>query len=1148
VALGINTSVTLRGAFSFLNRKRGFFPGNSCRRLSILHPQNKDINMRRFPSVCLLLALMCLAGTASAFAQSTTTGSIVGKVTTTTGAPVSGASVIAVHVPSGTNYGALTRTDGRYTIPGMRVGPGYRVTVTHIGYNAAPQENITVSLGVPATVDFVAREQAVSVAGIEVSAERSPILNAERTGAATTVTREALASLPTISGRIESVARMTPQYGGNMSFAGQDGRLNNITVDGSYFNNSFGLGSTPGERTGVAPISLSAIEQIQINVAPYDVRQGHFVGAAVNTVTRSGTNEVRGSGYYSFRNQDFYGTQAGANTVDPGTFKYYNVGGWLSGPIIKNKLFFFANYEHDPLVGPGTTFRANAGGEPVAGNVTRVKASDLDALSSFLQTKFQFDPGSYQGYNFETPATRALVKLDYNISDRSKLSVRYNHLDSNTDVLLSNSSSLGFGSRRTSVNGLNFSGSNYKILENIRSGVAELNSMIGKNKSNNIIFGYTYQDESRGGITKLFPFVDILDNNQVYTSFGSEPFTPNNELRYSTWQLQDNFTVFGDKHTWTFGVSGEKYHSENVFFPGSQSVYVYNSLADWYTDANDYLANPNRTVSPVTLNRFQVRWNNIPGMDKPTQPLDVFYAGAYVQDEVRVTDKFKLTAGMRLDIPWFGDTGFDNPAANNLVFKDENDQLVKYNTKKLPDPKLQFSPRIGFNYDAAGDRSTQVRGGTGIFTGPPIYVWISNQIGNTGVLTGFEDNRSPLRTRPFHPDPNHYKPTNITGSPASSYELALTDEDFRFPQIWRSDIALDQKLPLGFIATVEGIYNRDINGIYYINANLAAPNAFFTGPDHRPRWTTQAASRINQNVQNATVLKNQNVGRSWHASASVEKTFSNGFFAKAGYGYGEAKNTIDPGSIASGSWTNNQHPGNPNNPGLGFSSSSPGHRLFGMASKRAEWFKFGATTVSVFAESFTNGNLSYSVSGDLNGDGGSSNDLIYVQTSPTDGSTNFLQYTQAASGSVPARTFTAAEQSAAWEAYIAQDPYLSEHRGEYAQRGAVFLPAVTRFDVSVAQELFTNVYGKRNAIQVRADILNAGNLINKDWGIATRIVSNQPLLTGSPVANATTGAPQYRLRNVSNGTEFKLMDHTYEKSASLSDVYKFQFSVRYTFN
>ncbi|MEX2089511.1 MAG: carboxypeptidase regulatory-like domain-containing protein, partial [Bacteroidota bacterium] len=973
------------------------------------------VKMRWFLFLLCIVVLVPL----TALSQGVTTAAISGVTLSSAGEVLPGANVIALHVPSGTNYGASSRADGRYTIPGMRVGGPYTVTVSYVGYESQARENIYLSLGITTNVDFTMRDVAITTDVVTVTGERDAVFSAERTGAATSVGTEMIQRLPTINRRIEDLARLTPQYSPNnfgFSFAGQDNRLNNMTVDGSYFNNSFGLAGQPGDRTGVAPISLEAIEQIQINIAPFDVRQGNFVGAGVNTVTKSGTNEYSGSAYYQFRHQGLVGTEAGNFMYNPGTFKYNLLGARVSGPVIPNKLFFFTSFENEGTIQPGTTYRANKGGEPVGGNITRVLESDLTGLSSYLRSNFGYETGPFQGYDHEIPATRFLIRFDYNYDDNNKFSLRYTHLDSETDVLASNSSSLGFGTRRSTTNALNFQNTNYIILENIRSIVGEWNSRIADNMSNNLLVGYTFQDESRDSRGEFFPMVDILNSSAdqtVYTTFGFEPFTPSNELRYSSIQLQNNFTIYGAEHDLTFGASLELYESENVFFPGSQSAYVYYSLADFYADANDYLANPTRTNTPagINLRRFQVRWSNIPGQEKPIQPLKVTYGGVYAQDEWQVNKDLRVTAGIRFDIPFFGDTGFKNDSADVRTFRDENGASVKYETKKLPDPSILFSPRVGFNWDVMGDRSTQVRGGTGIFTGRPAYVWISNQIGNTGVLTGFEalnDNPTGTRltNRPFHPDPDHYKPTSVTGAPASSYELALTDPDFKFPQLWRTNVAVDQKLPYGLVGTAEFMYNKDVNGVYYINANLAPANTAFTGVDGRSRWTV--SNRIHANISNAVVLKNQSVGSSWNIAGSLELPFRDGLFAKMGYSYGEAKNTVDPGSIAFGSWNNNQHSGNPNNPGVGFSANSPGERFFATASYRTEYFDFGATTLSLFYEIRTQGNASYVFGADANGDGGSSNDLIYIPRNTSE--MNFEAY----------GAFSAAQQAAAWEAFIQQ--------------------------------------------------------------------------------------------------------------------------------
>lgn len=1094
------------------------------------------INRYALLSFFMLLLVTFTFIQTNVYAQGVTTAAINGTIKDANGDVLPSANILALHTPSGTQYGTTSRLDGRYAIVGMRVGGPYTVTVSFVGYKSQVIENVSLSLGTTTDLNFSMQEEGIEIGEITVTAQRNNIISSERTGASISIDAKTLETLPTITRRLEDFTRLTPQAKGNY-IGGQDNRLNNITVDGSYFNNSFGLAGQPGDRTNVSPISLDAIDQVQVNVAPFDVRQGNFTGAGINTVTKSGSNEFSGSVYYQFRHQGLVGTEAKDLAFNPGRFKYNQMGVRLGGPIVKNKLFFFASFEKDELTQPGTTFLANTGGQPVGGNITRVLASDLDQLRSYLNTNFGYETGPYQGYDFETPALKFLLKFDYNLNEKNKISLRYTHLDSETDVLLSNSASLGFGNRRSNLTGLNFANSNYMILENIRSVVGEWNSSIGENMANNLIVGYTYNDESRDADGSIFPMVDVLNAGSVYTTFGYEPFTPNNELRYNSLQLQDNFTVFLTDHYLTFGVSAERYESENVFFPGSQSAYVYDSLQAFYNDANGYIANPNRDSSNVRLNLFQVRWSNQPGMEKPIQPLEVYYTGIYGQDEWKIADNFKLTAGLRFDVPFFKATGFANAEASGMYFRDENGNSVQYNTEKLPDANILFSPRAGFNWDAWGDQTTQIRGGMGIFTAKPAYVWISNQVGNNGVLTGFESLTNTYR-RGFNPDPNHYKPTNVTGAPASSYELAFTDPNFKFPQIWRTNFAIDQKLPLGLIGTAEFMYSKDVNGVYYINANLPAAQTSFSGVDNRPKWTDNT---INNKIPNAIVLKNQSLGYAYNVSASLELPYRNGLFGKIAYNYGVSRNTVDPGSIASGSWQSNFISGDPNNPDLGYSIANAGHRVFAALSYRLEYFNFGATTISLFWEGFNLGNASYSFSGDLNGDG-ARNDLIYIPKNVSE--MNFQQYVY--NNNTPTITtdditFTVDQQNAAWEAYIQQDEYLSANRGKYAERGGVVLPMVFRADLSIAQEVFANFLGAKNSLQFRVDVLNVGNLLNKDWGVGQSLVSTTPLIARPSGAD---GKALYRLTNVGD----KLLSKTFQQTSTINDVFRIQLGVRYTFN
>ena len=1101
----------------------------------------------------LVCALFVFAGT-HAFAQGVTTASINGIVKDAQGAVVPGATVVAVHQPSGTSYEGVTQADGRFLIQGMRVGGPYKVTASLPGFTDAVLDNITLQLGVATDLDF-SLKLATLAETVEVVAQADPVFSSSHTGAATAITREDLADLPTVSGRINDITRLSPQYGGGGTFAGQDYRGNNITVDGSYFNNSFGLGGQPGDRTGVAPISLEAIEQVQVNVAPFDVRQGNFVGAGVNTVTRSGTNQFVGSAYARYRNQSYVGKEAAGLAFNPGTFKTTDRGAWIGGPIVRNKLFFFASYESQKDSRPLSTFVANPGGVPVGGNTTRVLASDLTALSSFLSTNFKYDTGPFNALPKLTPAKPWMVKGDYNLNNSNKISFRFNRLDSLTDVYQSSSSSLGVSRPTLSTNFMTFANSNYNILENIRSGIGEWNGVYG-HWTNSAIAGYTKQNESRKQIS-LFPFVEIDDGNGLgYTSFGSEPFTPFNLLYYNTFQAQDSVTRVANAHTITFGAAMEHYHSFNSFYPGVQSAYTYNTLADFYTDANDFLAHPNRTVSPVTLRRFQVRFSLVPGQTvPPIQPLKVWYTSAYGQDEWRPKTNLTVTFGVRMDVPKFDNTTFDNPNADGLTFRDETGAPVKYNSGALPKPTPLWSPRLGFNWSATSDQKTQVRGGTGVFTGKPPYVWISNQIGNTGALSGLIQNDN-TTANPFNPNVDTYKPA-ATGALAPSYELDVTDPNFKFPQTWRTSIGVDRRTVWDMVATSDFMYNRDLHDPYYINANLPAAETTFSGVDTRPRWVTTTAfpacaaagqigpcvTRINNapgnQVTAAYVIKNTNKNRSWNWSATLSKAMSHGVSFRGGFAYGVSKSVIEPASTASSTWgSGNPVPGDPNNPPLAYSSNSPGKRVFLQTTYTHEYFHMGATTISAFYDAHPNTvnlyyDASYVFAGDANGDTVSGNDLIYIPRNSSE--MNFKPLT------VSGVTYSPADQAAAFEQYIQADKYLSSHRGQYAQRNAVFNPLVNRIDLSLTQDVFHSIAGHRHTGQVRLDVTNFGNLLNHKWGVGQRLINNQILTSPSVDAN---GALTYNMQTL-NG---KLLTTPWQTTAGINDVYVMMLSFRYGFN
>lgn len=1093
----------------------------------------------------LAMAVMIFTAFASASFAQVTTSELVGRVVDGSGGPVAGATVEAKHVPSGTVYNTVSNENGRYNIANMRVGGPYTVKVSGAGFNEQTREGIMLALGTAGTANF---DMSTAITG-EVTVTADDVFSELKTGSSSNVSNTVVTTLPTISRRVNDFAKLSPHYSGGSfggSVAGADNRMNNMTVDGSYLNNSFGLSGQAGERTNVSPISLDAIQEFSISVSPYEVRQGNFVGAGINTVTKSGTNKYSGSAYYNWNNQNYIGTKAGDLTFNRGTSKYKLWGLTFGGPLPffnfgehdkgdpyfisgKDKLFFFGSYEEENTTRPGHNVVAcTTGATCQTSSVSRVLQSDLDQLRSFLSNNFGYETGEYQNYGFTIPAKKFLFKTDYNINDSNRLTLRYMQLDSESPTLISSSSSAGRGRGSTGANFLSFENSNYSIIENIRSFVGEWNTSFGSGAANSLLVGYTTQDESRPQKTKLFPLVDIYQGGTSYTSFGFEPFTPQNTLKYNSLQIQDNVTFFRGSHTISGGVSFEKYHSMNIFFGQSQSVYTYNSLADFYTDANAYLNGTGPTGVPVS--RFQVRYLNQPGITEPVQPLDVIYVGFYGQDQWRIHDKFTLTYGLRADVPFFGDTGFANSYVDSISFRDG----LKLSTKDLPEANVVWSPRVGFNWSPVS--RLQVRGGTGFFSARPPYVWISNQVGNNGVLTGLisQDNTTAY---PFNPDPRAYVPATVTGAPVVGQQsLNFAVPDYKFPQIWRSSISADYKLFWGIIGGAEYINTRERNGTAYMNANLANPNANFAGPDARPYWTPTGA-RVNAGVVEAFTIFNQNIGRSYNLAFTLEKPTSNGLYFKGGYAFGSAKNAVDAGSTAFTSFANNQIIGDPNKPELGYSNNRSGNRVFAAASYHIDYFKFGGTTVSAFWESQNQSVASYRYSNDMNTDG-YSNDLMYI---PRDASeTIFVQQ----------GVFTPAQQSAAWEAFIAQDAYLSSRRGEYAYRNGVLYPMKHNLDFSVTQEVHFNFWKARHRFQFRADILNFGNLLNKNWGGGTFV--NAPFTSSSgsnfiqPLAYAGRNAqnqPTFRM-NLING---QLPTTTYSARSSLADVYRIQLGVKYSF-
>jgi hypothetical protein len=1081
-----------------------------------------------------------------------TNSSLSGTVKSSSGERLPGATVEAIHKPTGSKYYATTDGQGGYAIPSIRPGGPYTVKTTYVGYKISEITDINAPLGNNITVNVEMVNDVNALEEVIVTkSSTNGVFSKGKTGASTQFSERQIAAIPILGSRsINSVTKYSPNAGANGSFGGQDSRSNNFTIDGSVFNNGFGLGSDTqaGGRTGSTAISLDAIEQLQVNIAPYDIRQSGFTGSGINAVTRSGTNDVEGSVYNSFRNngKNFVGTKAGDQTIVPGKFDETIWGARLGAPIIKNKLFFFGNFETVKGTRPATTWTST--GSPNAGaQVSLPTYTQMQDLSNLMADKFGYQTGPWENFDAVSESTKFLTRLDWNVNDNHKVSLRYVQHDSSSDELTSNSQSAGLGNRRTSPLAMSYKNSGYVIEDNTKSIVLEVNSKFSEKWSNTFIGGYDLQEENRGlqggGI---FPTIDIRNNGAnaaTLISVGLDPFTPGNLLDYSTLHFTDNVTGRFGKHTFVFGANYERFISNNSFFPASNGVYIFDSLAAFTAAATASAANGDKPdLTPANLpSRFQYRYSALPGGIDPLQVLKYNKFDLYAQDEIKVSDQFRITAGIRATLVTFEDTALENPLVNSLTFANGE----KFNTGLMPKSQVVFEPRVGFNLDVTGEATTQVRGGSGIFTGRPPAVFLSNAIGNNGVLTGFIDVSGPAVAAGgygFTPNPQDYFTPAVATLPAT-VDLALTDREFKFPQSWKTNIALDQKLPFGFVGTIEGLFSKNINAIYYYNANLEKPTGTFSGTDNRPRFAgNDAGVRINDNVSNAIVLANTNEGYFYSTTFKLEYPYKNGLWGSVAYTHSAATELMSAGSIASGSWTGANSVNGNNDLSVSAASNDTPHRIVGILGYKINYGdKFGgSTSINLGYIGEQSGVFSYTYNGDMNGDRVSFNDLMYIPNSANE--IRFQPLSVVSNGVTT--IYTEAQQRVAFDNYINQDSYLSGRRGQYTERNAHVLPMLHRLDLSVTQDLFVKIAGKSNNFQIRADILNFTNLLNRDWGISQRVTNRNVLSYRTTTANV----PFYQLATQTDaaGNRFLIKD-TFQKNASVFDVWQAQISLRYIF-
>jgi hypothetical protein len=1036
----------------------------------------------------ILLLFSFLAISFFGFSQ-TTTAYMRGIVSDAQNEPLAGASVVALHVPSGTTYGLITQFNGSYNIPNMRIGGPYTITVSYVGYKTETVENINLKLGEKLKLNFNLSEDAEKLDVVVVTGtSKNSVINSGRTGSSTNIGRKKIEALPTISRSINDFTRLNPSSDGN-SFGGGNNKMNNLSLDGSIFNNPFGLdGGTPGSQTNAQPISLDAIDQIQVELAPFDVTSSGFTGASINAVTKSGTNEFHGSVFGFFRNEDLTGDKVENIKLTQGKLEHLQAGFSIGGPIIKNKLFFFANAEierRDDLV---TGFRANNGGEPVGNGVSRVLRSDLEAVSNALAS-LGYETGGFENLLHATDNEKFIIKLDWNINENHSLTATYNQLDASRDKP---AHPTAFFNRGPSQNTLQFENSSYSINNKIQSALVELKSRFGNKYSNNLQVGYTHFDDFRTPFSTPAPSITILEGGSPYIIAGHEPFSIHNKLDQKVFQATNNFKIYAGDHTITLGGAFEKFEFDNSFNLGTYGARgtffpTAGSVADFLT----YAADPNGLA--VDFTNAQAAFDSRNANDSwSLAETNVGQISFYFQDEWAVTNDFTFTYGLRVDKPEFFDTE-DKIQENidrdgfaydpSIQYFDVDGGPTFFDSTKLPgDNKWLLSPRLGINWDIKGDNTQQLRGGLGIFTGRLPFVWIGNQVQNV-----------------------------------NSFFYTVVDKDFTFPQIFRTSLGYDRKFKNGYTTSFDVVYSQNINAIFARNIGLSAPGGTLQGPGSRPIYT---AANVTNNAWSVT---NTDKGNVFNFTAEVKKTFENNLSLSLAYDFLRAKDATSPTEeITNATFGANPAIGNVNRASANYSKFGHRNRIVGSATKK---FTYGdgkwATSLATFFEYTETGRFSYVYGGDINGDGSAQNDLIYI---PTNTDINAMNFTGNASEQ--------AAQRVALEQFIQQDDYLNSHRGDFSKRNANLSPWFSNWDVRIAQD-YNFSEGKK--IQFTIDILNFGNLLSSDWGLRQVPVNTQPI--GVTVDNA--GNPTYTFDTTQTST------FTYD--LNLLSRWQMQFGLRYVF-
>ena len=1112
----------------------------------------------------------------SAFAQ-VTTSSMSGRVSDAQG-PVQGAAVIAVYEPTGAQFYAVSDASGRYRLNNITAGGPYTVTISCLGYVDAIYKDVNVALSDNYVIDVELKEESMRLDAVVVSAEgRTSNMRSDRAGAITSLGTKQIMSVPTISRSMNDILNQTPQayVSGNKAYLGGGSyRSSYVTVDGAPMNNAFGIGSNL--PAGGSPMSLDALEQVAITLTPYDVRQSGFTGAGIATTTKSGTNEIKATVYGYFRNQDMQGYKVGENELVKNTSRYLMYGASIGGPIIKDKLFFFFNVAADRSIFPGPSRKfvdmEDVGGvlTPVAGGNVFTNGNDgvarpsrvvLDALGNLLRDKYGYDPGMVDGYSDASPSLKLLGRLDWNINRNHRLTLRYNMVNTKSVTSPSSSttgmtSSLPTAHGRGSMWGMYYQNARYYQEQNFMSVAAELNSRFMDGRLNNVFRAtYSKQNDPRSQEGGYFPGVDITVGDGFYATFGSEVYTFGNLRNVDTVVATDELTLSAGAHNLLLGLQAEYNHIRNGYqtMGGGEFVFPFNTEQELY-DAirnNTVFSNPQE---------FAITHGNNAALEQQYPTFEYEQFSAYLQDEINFGDRFKLTAGVRFEMPVYPSMAYNyNPNVAAATFAPTvTNPSGKYDSSVLPKAQLAISPRVGFNWDILGNRNLVLRGGTGIFTGRHPFVWIVAQGGNSGVLQTsisrtsgvlptISNDRAAMVGQLY---PGGYTPT----IPSYLPQLTLMDPNLTNPQTWKSSLALDAHLPGDIFASVEAVYNKDMNPVTITNVGYKAPTRLTAVPDipARPYYNN---GYYDANMQNVFVINNVKNPALWGSyfslTTKLQKRFFNALDASVSYTYATAQALHDGvGDQVSSAWRAFVTKMGTNTNELGHPNYVMPHRVIANLSYSKDYAKyFGSSIALIYYGGPTSvGSFCYA-SANVYGDYSYNYSLMDIPTySDLYGNGGFGtgNWTFKDNG-----TYTAAQQAEDFWTLIQQDKYLSTHMGQIADRNTIIYPWVHKLDVKFNQNFYfyTGASRHKHTVQLGVDIQNFLNLLNPNWGNEWTVNTynygnvNCLALTNAKDVYTTGAKPVFQYQK--DGNNF--VTETFSKYVSSSSTWRMILSLRYIF-